>query len=401
MRILLATDNKELDEYLKKNTDFDIAGEVYYREALVDSLRQHKCDTVILSAFLNGEEDMLDVVFQLRMADARVVMLMGDTNKNSAQVFDLIAMGVYDILFSPIEVSEIIQTIKEPKKLSNILRELHTPWRPESKGLISMLRKFLQRKVKEEAVQPIEPTVQPEAELLVQEEEEYEKTELEEAVTKEKSARGIFAPGFDFFNIKKEEKAIKEDTQVIFDKPIKTANQDFRARAVVVMGTAKNVGSTSFAIALAKALYGKGENVRIVDAGGGAKKWLQNDNIECDSKIGIMPGTITVFDIGSNIPDGVMPFAEYVFIITDNSPDANPTMIMPYQADRTYLIGNKGMDEDIVFALADLKMVKALYSLPKTSELITAEQKGIGVVPQKWRKKIERTIDIIKKERVV
>ena len=167
------------------------------------------------------------------------------------------------------------------------------------------------------------------------------------------------------------------------------------------MGTAKNVGSTSFAIALAKALYGKGENVRIVDAGGGAKKWLRNDNIECDSKIGIMPGTITVFDIGSNIPDGVMPFAEYVFIITDNSPDANPTMIMPYQADRTYLIGNKGMDEDIVFALADLKMVKALYSLPETSELITAEQKGIGVVPQKWRKKIERTIDFIKKERVV
>jgi len=123
LRILLATDNKELDEYLKKNTDFDIAGEVYYRDALVDSLRQHKCDTVILSAFLNGEEDMLDVVFQLRMADARVVMLMGDTDKNSAQVFDLIAMGVYDILFSPIEVSEIIQTIKEPKKLSNILRD--------------------------------------------------------------------------------------------------------------------------------------------------------------------------------------------------------------------------------------------------------------------------------------
>ena len=51
MRILLATDNKELDEYLKKNTDFDIAGEVYYREALVDSLQDNI--NVILSYCLH------------------------------------------------------------------------------------------------------------------------------------------------------------------------------------------------------------------------------------------------------------------------------------------------------------------------------------------------------------
>jgi DNA-binding NarL/FixJ family response regulator len=392
LRVLLATDNKELDDYLKKHTDIDVSGEVYYREALVDSLRQNKCDTVILSVFLNGEEDMLDIVFQLRMADARVIMLMGDTGKTDTKVFELVAMGVYDILFSPISVSEIVKTVNEPKNLSHILNELNAPWRPESKTLISKFKAFMRRKPKDEEAK---------SEVVAVEEVQVETKIVKKADKKPTGSKAV--PSYSFFNLTNslakdnKEKRHKKSKIDIIEEPAKTANNDYKARAIAVMGTAKKVGSTSFAIALTKALVEKGNKVRIVDVGGGAKKWLRNDDIECSNDIGILPGTITVFDMGRIIPDGVLPFAEHVFIVTDNGPDANPTIIMPYVAAKTYLIGTKGMDEDILYALADLKMVKALFSLPETSELIIAKQKGVGIIPKKWQKSIEKAVQVVEK----
>lgn len=395
MRILLATDNKELDDYLKKHTDIDISGEVYYREALVDSLRQNKCDTVILSVFLNGEEDILDIVFQLRMADARVIMLMGDTGRADANVFDFVAMGVYDILFSPISVSEIIKVIKEPKKLSNILNELNAPWRPESKNLICIFKDFIQKKQKEDIERGASSG---EIAEHLTENEDIKEVRVEEKVNRRLDVNKSI-PDLNFFNLANgtKEKKGRKNKIGISEETAKPVNNEYRARAIAVMGTAEKVGSTSFAIALAKALLKKGNKVRIIDAGGGAKRWLRNDEIECSCDIGIAPGTITVFDMGHMVSDGVMPFAEHVFIVTDGGPDANPTKIMPYLAERTYLVGTKGMDEDILFALADLKMVQALFSLPETSELITAEQKGIGTIPRKWQKKIEKAVELLEK----
>lgn len=439
MRLLLATDNKELDEYIKKNADVEVAGEVYYREAIVDAIRQYKCDTALISIFLSGDRDMLDIIFQARMTDARIILLM---NRDDKRIIDIIAMGIYDILFSPISATEIINVIKEPKRFSQILRELNMPWKPESKTLAGFIKSFLQKK--SFGPRETQNTVIDDIDKQTNRIDEPQKLQPESAKTSirpayevknngepksldlsynevQKAAEGTNGNGkkeshenlsrsiFSLIGEMQEEKLpilnkMREPRQKK-PKQDKTAEGvapaantvlvDCKVRAIAVMGVCERAGSTSFCIALAKLLLEHGYKVRIVDAGGGAAKWIKDGSIECSSEIGVLPGYFTIFDLGHEVINKIPPFTEYVFIITDGSQEANPTKIMPYLPERTYLVGTKGMDEDMIFALADLKMVKALFSLPETSEFIKAEQKGTAVIPKTWKKKMNKILEII------
>lgn len=473
MRLLLATENRELDEYIRENADDDIevVGEVYYREALVDAIRQYKCDTVLLSIYLNGEKDILDVIFLARMADARIIVLM---NKDDERAHELVAMGVYDLLFSPVPVSQIMETLKNPKTFSRILKELGTPWRPEAKNLKSRIRDFFSRfKVssnmetqqptiqfkEEEPAKPENPQETPFKETLLQRqstESRLTETDLSNTCIENSGEETILTGNGNIGINKKDElerskeqydektypnnegqesneeffagiavtneaekkpsrKAIKGKRQAVEDRfighpdvPCNTTQQkksvgvglkqsittpvvDLRARGIAVMNALERAGGTSFAVALAKAFQTKGYKVRVVDVGGGISKWLRNDSIECSDgkEIAVLPGCITIFDSGSELNKDILPLAEYLFIIVDGRDDINPTWIMPYVPGKTYLIGTKGADEEKLAALAELKMVNFLFSLPEAPELLRAEQEGKGVLPKNWRKYLD------------
>lgn len=403
MRILLATGNEDLDKYLKKNTnngrDSDAAiDEVYYREALIELLKESKYDVAVISAFLNGKGDMTDIVFQLRMADVRVIMLMGNSDKRKPEVFDLIAMGVYDILFSPISVKQIEETIENPKKFSDILKELNVQWVPESKNLIAKFKDFIQGKpnyaAKGESKEPLTQAEQNKNDKKANGSDSNTETMETNA---DESPKPTLKPNF-FGRIKIKASKTKKIAESSKENEIPHSfkKDEYRARGIAVIGADENVGSTAFAVAIAKFMQQKGEKVRIADVGGGAKRWLTNDTVECVDKADLMPGYITIFDVGRKIQSEAMPLAQHAFIIADARAQSNPNLIMPYVVNNTYLVGNKGMDIDVLFAIASLKMVKPLFCLPEDVELITAEQKGSGIVPKKWIKKLEKACEIIK-----
>ncbi|MGB9819718.1 MAG: hypothetical protein ACPLRZ_11670, partial [Thermovenabulum sp.] len=108
-------------------------GEVYYKEALPDAIRRYKADTVILSIYLPGAEDIRDTIFKARMADVRVIFLVGDTSRTDETILDSIAMGVYDILFGSIRLSDVEEAVKKPATFREIIKEVRYPGKPEGR----------------------------------------------------------------------------------------------------------------------------------------------------------------------------------------------------------------------------------------------------------------------------
>lgn len=134
MRVLLATNHKQLDSYLEDNAEslgITIIDKVYYREALADSIKRNSVDLVILSILLPGSKDIIDCIAQLRLADLRVIVLAGDLQPTDPVTHELIALGVYDILFNPVKLEILQQTIKEPTTLSTIVKRCKVPGKPK------------------------------------------------------------------------------------------------------------------------------------------------------------------------------------------------------------------------------------------------------------------------------
>lgn len=312
----------------------------YYPEYL---LEDKEAKTVIITCNIKTHIELKDFLFLLRKEDKRVVLLL-DSSQNPILGYAL-ALGIYDIVFGEVNLRTVIEILNNPRKFSEVAH-LYMG--------ISESVTFKQTEKEQEEDQP--------------------------PLQKKKTiSKNLPLP------ISKE-------------KPVKQVEYDYlKVRSVAVLGTTRNAGSTAFTVSLAKLMEAKGEKVRIVDAGGGIEKWLVNDTLKCSHEINVIPGYITIFDLGSRIHDDVIPLAQHMFIITDNV-KSNPNLVMPYVGNNTYLIGNKGADEDIIFAMADFKMVKPLFSLPETIELIKAEQRGVGIVPKKWRKKIDSIYEIIMQE---
>lgn len=143
--VIIATENEELNEYMlnRKNKAFRIVAAAQYREAVADIVRTTKADVLLLSAYLKGSEDILQTVFTARSANLRVVFLAGKIDPNDELIADLIAIGVYDILFNPIDVEQIEAVLREPGKFAEAVKLLRITKKPEGKNLSKVALKFL------------------------------------------------------------------------------------------------------------------------------------------------------------------------------------------------------------------------------------------------------------------
>jgi len=139
-RLILATGSDELDRYyqdLAEDGRIQVSARVFYREAVLDAVKRHEADVLLLSAYLEGTKDLRDVAFEARLAGLRVVFLAGDTPRQSQLVKDLIAMGVYDILFygeeHVLRVEDIDSCIAAPRTFAEVLKECSITARPQPK----------------------------------------------------------------------------------------------------------------------------------------------------------------------------------------------------------------------------------------------------------------------------
>lgn len=142
VKVILATNDQKLDAYFKSRPGVEVVGEVYYREALGDAAKRLPAEAVVLSAYLPGSQDLADVTLRLRAADIRVVFLAGDLKRTDPLLPELVAQGVYDILFNDIRVEEIEERLKNPESFGQALRLLAVPAKPPASRVSALLKRM-------------------------------------------------------------------------------------------------------------------------------------------------------------------------------------------------------------------------------------------------------------------
>lgn len=139
---MLATGDDKLDSYVKSLPWVEVVATARYREAVPDSARSSKAEVLLLSAYLKGSEDIREAVFVARAAGLRVVFLAGSMNKDDPLVADLIALGVYDLLFDRITVNDIEERLRTPAPFGEAVRLIRVGRAPEGKRLAGILSQF-------------------------------------------------------------------------------------------------------------------------------------------------------------------------------------------------------------------------------------------------------------------
>ena len=168
--------------------------------------------------------------------------------------------------------------------------------------------------------------------------------------------------------------------------------KELQTRVFIVVGAAPRVGATSFSLVLAKILSKK-YDVEILDAGGGAAKWLNRDseiNVRNANTFSISPGIVTVVDAGLKVPEEIVGLTDAIFIITDLSRSA--VKLKEYQCYNPYLIGNRGAPLDALKELASLWEMEALFCMPESPEIREAEIEGKIKVPKSWNKLLKKIL---------
>lgn len=123
--ILSASGIEALDNELSLNLPrygMTLAGTCYHRGVLEKVARETGADTVILSPALAGDKVFVEIVYSLRMAGLRVVVLPGNPQMESTQkiVMEVIPFGVYDFIYDEVKVDEVIDRLLNPCSLGDV-----------------------------------------------------------------------------------------------------------------------------------------------------------------------------------------------------------------------------------------------------------------------------------------
>lgn len=125
MRVLLCTGIEALDKALSEELSsrgIEVAGECYERSSITRLLARTKADVAVVSPSLPGSGDFLDILLELRLRDARVVLLPGPRTRERAAelVSEAVFLGIYDVVFDPVLPSSVAERILHPASLADV-----------------------------------------------------------------------------------------------------------------------------------------------------------------------------------------------------------------------------------------------------------------------------------------
>ncbi|MFD1362742.1 hypothetical protein [Lentibacillus salinarum] len=115
MNVLVATGQKELDQFMTQLTNSPIPP-IAYKEGVLTLCGRYRPDVVVLSAFLEGSMKNEDVLYQLRKQGARVIVLIGNTKPEEIRQ-NWIPLGVYDYITDPVTEEKIRMALEYPATL--------------------------------------------------------------------------------------------------------------------------------------------------------------------------------------------------------------------------------------------------------------------------------------------
>lgn len=142
-KILSASGIEELDHELKEKLPvhgMEIVGTCYHRNVLEKVAKEVCADTVILSPALAGEKGFLEIVYTLRMAGLRVVILPGNQQLESTQtlVKQVIPFGIYDFIYDRVRLEDIINKLLKPGSMGDLPPEFTRAAVEDGMALVKM-----------------------------------------------------------------------------------------------------------------------------------------------------------------------------------------------------------------------------------------------------------------------
>lgn len=128
-RILTALGNPVLNNELRKYEKYDVISEdLFYQEAVIDIAETESIDTIIISGVLQGQDDLLEFVTQIKRKNgvARIIIITDEIKENERNA--LVNMGVFDVLYdSEVDIPDVIEAIdREQPMIKNVIKETKT-----------------------------------------------------------------------------------------------------------------------------------------------------------------------------------------------------------------------------------------------------------------------------------
>lgn len=96
-----------------------------YREFLVDNT----FETIILSNKLEGQISIKETIYAVKSAGSRIIYITNEDNKNFLSEFKMcIEFGIFDILFDPININEVIEMLQRPEGTFKDISKLYAKY---------------------------------------------------------------------------------------------------------------------------------------------------------------------------------------------------------------------------------------------------------------------------------
>lgn len=119
VKVLLATNEEQLDNAIAGENGIQlVSSPVYYLEAVLPVAEQQRPDVVVITSWLEGEIDITDIIYRLRMMEMRVIFIAGFLTRDDPIIKKICEYGVYDILFGEVTIGQVINKIFNPTPTS-------------------------------------------------------------------------------------------------------------------------------------------------------------------------------------------------------------------------------------------------------------------------------------------
>lgn len=110
--VLIFTDNEQLDIDLNKKIENSRI--VYYPDYILEESEA----TVLIATVQPNKYNFKDFMFKVREKDIQVILLL--ENEKQKELNDALILGIYDIIFDPFDLKDVIEKIKTPNSFSKV-----------------------------------------------------------------------------------------------------------------------------------------------------------------------------------------------------------------------------------------------------------------------------------------
>lgn len=110
--ILIFTGNEQLDKELNKNIKNSRV--VYYTDYILEEDEA----TVLIATIQNNKYNFKEFMYQVRKKNIRVILLL--ENAKVKELKDALILGIYDIVFDPFTIDEVVKLTNVPKPFSEV-----------------------------------------------------------------------------------------------------------------------------------------------------------------------------------------------------------------------------------------------------------------------------------------